>query len=406
VWHARRRVGPLVNRLQFAGEKVMVDPEQKKAVAKVFRRAGFMLQSGAARCVVQAAVRSEGALSSTQLAEQVVVRLRGQSDLRDSLLAEEAIADIVESVLHSHQAVDQREGDLNGDCSGEMSDSSGLDHLTLVDCIDLPEFRFSMHQKMFFKEPCVKKPVVGEASDKIALFKARYHLLNQRLLRNELFCPPVIDLPQLNNSFYKITQIASLSARSHQRDLYCVFGLLRETQDGHFALEDLSGTIEANISRSRCTKGVFSLGTYVLAEGRVREVGDKSVFDVATLGFPPAEPRLNTLSHFPDMTLSMHDSKLNRSITTISKDIVFLSNVFLDKAVTFSNLETLFSFFRDKNQYPAGIFLIGNFTSYGFNSCPSHVEQVQKHFESLGQLFKGYPELISVSLSTMLVDLI
>jgi len=85
--------------------------------------------------------------------------------------------------------------------------------------------------------------ILGTAEEKTAMFRARYHVLLQRILRNERFTPPVFTgVKQQQDRFFRLTPIKALKGRSGET--FMMFGMLVQKGDGKFCLEDLDGRIE------------------------------------------------------------------------------------------------------------------------------------------------------------------
>lgn len=69
-------------------------------------------------------------------------------------------------------------------------------------------------------------------------------------------------------------------------------GLISQLEDGHFYLEDLTASVEVDLSKAKITTGLFTENTIVVAEGEMQSDG---IFQVITCGFPPLEDRDKSL---------------------------------------------------------------------------------------------------------------
>ena len=162
------------------------------------------------------------------------------------------------------------------------------------------------------------------ASHKTAMFRNRYNLVHQRILRNELF---------QTNSFatttglqrsasgsttqqaYKLTPIASLLGRSGSTHL--LLGLVVNAPSGDLALTDLSGSILLDLSSARPVQedgAWYCPGMIVIVEGVYEEDGSSASLGAGSgvggmiggrflgisIGGPPAERR--------DVTLGIGDA--------------------------------------------------------------------------------------------------
>ncbi|KIX96466.1 uncharacterized protein Z520_07732 [Fonsecaea multimorphosa CBS 102226] len=208
----------------------------------------------------------------------------------------------------------------------EEEEQSLLDvrsYLKVIPAFDQPRLMYSTSSKSL-------EPVKGAASllppiqHKISMFRNHYHLVHQRLMRNESFQTPSFATtarpPRLMHSAsgmttmqqaYKITPIANLLGRSGTSHL--LLGMLVHSPAGDVALTDLSGSVilELSIARPVPEDGVwFCPGMLILVEGTYEEDGShnsnlgsaagvggqiKGVFVAHTLAGPPAERRALSL---------------------------------------------------------------------------------------------------------------
>ncbi|OQV00235.1 hypothetical protein CLAIMM_05761 isoform 2 [Cladophialophora immunda] len=231
----------------------------------------------------------------------------------------DANTDISQSSL-GLSALNVEEGDSRN--LGEDEEQSQLDvrsYLKVISAFDQPRLMYSTSSKSL-------EPVNGMASllppiqHKISTFRNRYHLVHQRLMRNESFQTPSFTTatrpPRLMHSAsgmttmqqaYKITPIANLLGRSGTSHL--LLGMLVHSPAGDLALTDLSGSVVLDLSIARPVPedGVwFCPGMIILVEGTYEEDGShnsnlgsaagvggqiKGVFVAHTLAGPPAERR-------------------------------------------------------------------------------------------------------------------
>jgi DNA polymerase epsilon subunit 2 len=161
-------------------------------------------------------------------------------------------------------------------------------------------------------------------SHKVAMFRNRYNLVHQRLMRNESFQTTSFTstkaTPALLRSgshvatiqqAYKITPISNLLGRSGTSHL--LLGLLATSPTGDLAITDLSGSVVLDLSVARPVPddgAWFCPGMIVLIEGQYEEDGSnnsnlggaggvggqiKGKFVADTIAGPPAERRDATL---------------------------------------------------------------------------------------------------------------
>ncbi|EXJ90771.1 hypothetical protein A1O1_03875 [Capronia coronata CBS 617.96] len=220
---------------------------------------------------------------------------------------------------------DLRPGE-NGDQDEEDDDETQLDprsYLKIVSAFDQPRMMYSTSKKCF--EPMAGPPsLLPPIQHKVSMFRNRYHLVHQRLLRNESFQAPSFSTitrpPSLMHSgssvatlqkAYKITPISNLLGRSGT--LHLLLGMLVHSAAGDLAVSDLSGSVVLDMSVARPIPedgAWFCPGMMVLLEGTYEEDGShnsnlgsasgvggqiKGHFIVDTMAGPPAERRALTI---------------------------------------------------------------------------------------------------------------
>ncbi|KAJ5953395.1 DNA polymerase alpha/epsilon subunit B [Penicillium verhagenii] len=150
-----------------------------------------------------------------------------------------------------------------------------------IDAFQLPRLTYNVDKKYF--EAIKSKPTLFPApSHKSALFRDRYNLVYQRLLRNETFQSSlgVTGVPSLQRSSsnlaaqqsYKLTPIANLLGRSGSSHL--LLGLLSISPTGDLTLVDLTGSVALDLSHARMIPedgAWFAPGMIVLVDGIYEE---------------------------------------------------------------------------------------------------------------------------------------
>ncbi|OTB07009.1 hypothetical protein M426DRAFT_71953 [Hypoxylon sp. CI-4A] len=210
----------------------------------------------------------------------------------------------------------------------EEPDDDSLNHprkwLKVVGAYDQPRMLYNVGKKHFEKDPS-KPSLMPPASHKTALFRNRYNVIHQRLLRNESFQSSSVAttkaVPALKRSgssnlttqqTYKITPIANLLGRHGSHHM--LLGLLSILPTGNLAISDLTGTISLDLSHAVAIpedSAWFTPGMIVLVDGVYEEEeestgnglgGSNGVggiiggrFQGFFLGQPPCEKRKATL---------------------------------------------------------------------------------------------------------------
>ncbi|KAL9616437.1 MAG: hypothetical protein Q9160_008689 [Pyrenula sp. 1 TL-2023] len=201
-----------------------------------------------------------------------------------------------------------------------LSKQTARSYLNVVSAYDQPRLEHNSSKK-FFEQNSTAPSLFPPPSHKTAIFRSRYNLVHQRLLRNESFQTPTFaptsrtSLQRSDStlatasSSYKITQIANLLGRSGSSHL--ILGLLVRAPTGDLALADLTGSITLDLHHARPVPedGVwFCPGMIVLVDGIYEEEGGSSVgnsggvggmiggrFIGVSIGGPPCERREVTL---------------------------------------------------------------------------------------------------------------
>ncbi len=230
------------------------------------------------------------------------------------------------------------EDDLPANFSDDESPSSRQDtrsYLKIISAFTQPRLTYSTTKKSL--EISTTPPsLFPPPSQKTALFRNRYNLVHQRLMRNESFQTPSFSttaqskrsLQRSASSMttvqqaYKITPIANLLGRSGSSHL--LLGLLAiAPTTGDLALTDLTGSITLELSSARPVPedgAWFCPGMIVLIEGIYEEDGSNAGGGVggmiggrffgSSIGGPPAERR--------DVTLGISASSNDGSSSILS----------------------------------------------------------------------------------------
>jgi DNA polymerase epsilon subunit 2 len=202
-------------------------------------------------------------------------------------------------------------------------DLDARSYLKVISAFDQPRLSYSTAKRTL-------ESVAGPASllspvhHKTAMFRNRYNLVHQRLMRNESFQAPSFATatrpPSLNHSgssvatvqqAYKITPVSNLLGRSGSSHL--LLGMLAHSAAGDLALIDLSGSVVLDLGQTRPIpedRAWFCPGMVVLVEGTYEEDGShnshlgaaagvggqiKGRFLADTMAGPPAERRALTV---------------------------------------------------------------------------------------------------------------
>ncbi|KAF5734067.1 hypothetical protein HS088_TW16G00509 [Tripterygium wilfordii] len=221
----------------------------RKKIQRKFKMRGYSLKVDALNEVLSFVSRFEGA-------EDEAIDL-----LLDQLLHESLKSSIVDKE-EMHRVISLL---LEAEGVGEESESpvSSSSAIRVTDVFLVPKFRYDPIKKQLY-EHTASLPIHGAASAKAALYRDGFLMLFQRVSRDPHFAKPAFD-----------TEMSHYGSR----DPVCtgrrwVMGVISQLEDGHFYLEDLTASVEIDLSRAisfqLCiTTGLFSENTKVVAEGKM-----------------------------------------------------------------------------------------------------------------------------------------
>ena len=123
--------------------------------------------------------------------------------------------------------------------------------LTVVDAFSVPRFTYDLVRRQFCLVPG-KPRLHAPAETKIGMYRERFALLHQRIMRNRLFTRPVLggggggggSAP--GGGYCELTQLQALLGTAGETKY--VLGALSQLEDGRYYLEDLSASIQATIA--------------------------------------------------------------------------------------------------------------------------------------------------------------
>uniref|UniRef100_A0A8B9L987 DNA polymerase II subunit 2 n=1 Tax=Astyanax mexicanus TaxID=7994 RepID=A0A8B9L987_ASTMX len=259
------------------------------------------------------------------------------------------------------------------DCSQSCDET--IDNVfNIIGAFDIPRYIYSTERKKFVPINMTNHPtpsLCGQARDKAELFRERYTILQQRTHRHELFTAPVIgSAPDEGRNKFQLKTVEALLGSTAKLGEVIVLGMVTQLKEGKFFLEDLTGSVQLNLSKFH--SGLYTESCFVLAEGWYED----SVFHVNAFGFPPIEPSTTTRAYYGNVnffggpsTTSVKASAKLKQLEEENEDAMFVvaSDVWLDSVEVMEKIQTMFSGYSAAP--PTCFVFCGNFSSapYGKN---------------------------------------
>ncbi|KAG5370099.1 DNA polymerase epsilon subunit B [Yarrowia sp. C11] len=269
----------------------------------------------------------------------------------------------------------------------------------VIGAFDQPLFHYNARQQRFEKRK-TKPSLFANAQSASNMFLTRYHLVYNRLLRND------------DTTDLKITSIRSLIGR--QGD-FSIFGMLSKNPEQKICLQDDTGRILLILAAGcKPDPGVYyPEGSFVICHGRYIKSGDAEVFVVVNMGPPVAEKRQDTITAYGNMDyLGLHGNPHGSVVRRIERQveasmiaeekrlldqkvIVFGGDMHLDNPLTLKALHKVFStieleFQASGIKKPLAMVFSGDFTS---QYQPPHL--YKQGFDKLEELFKEFSSIIT-----------
>ncbi|KAL7496415.1 hypothetical protein ACHAWT_004572 [Skeletonema menzelii] len=277
------------------------------------------------------------------------------------------------------------------------------DAVQLLDAFHMPRLDFDRMRKNFSLVPFGKedRELYGEAVAKVDMFNQRYALIQQRILRQDIFQPKLVTnrlgrSAQNNGGTHTITPVESLLGRSGRRFL---LGMIVQVEEGNYYLEDHTAQVPLNLSdASLLTDGFITENSVVLIEGEAID----GVLHVHNMGSPIVENRLDSIK-----AIGLQNSDIFNSIGSLSEYeklreqeiehgedgmFVVLSDVYLDSPAVIEKIERMLEGYSDFNPLPIFVFM-GNFTSKPLSSASEGTKAMISYFEDLANVICKFPNV-------------
>ncbi|KAG6753784.1 hypothetical protein POTOM_041782 [Populus tomentosa] len=347
----------------------------RKLIQKKFKIRGYTLKIDALDQILSFTNRFLGA--EDEALDLLLDHLQSQSQklgVRSSILDKEPVSRAITALLEADDAVDE-------DFIANGAVSSSTSAIRVIDAFLIPKFRYDPIKKQFH-EHTGGLHIHGDASAKAALYKDRFLLLYQRVLRDSHFSKPAFHTEMSHYGSYSSN---SVSGRANGEKM----------GDGC----DISvGGWTFLLGRSYCF-GFLSENTIVVAEGEMLVNG---IYQVITCGFPPLEERDKSLK-----SLAQHDFFGGGTLTkeetlrlaelekrSLNDMFVILSDIWVDsEEKAMGKLETVLDGFESQEVVPSLFVFMGNFCSHPCNLSFHSFLSLRSQFGRLGQMIGAHQRL-------------
>lgn len=328
----------------------------KRQVIASFKRRGLSLSPSALQALLNILSHKNSSSSNDDPLQTISQILDEIRDLQSSLSNTSNIInkDFLSTVIAS----------MTKDDSDLMNEALQLIDLHTPDSIShnmgMPVLKYDSMKKRFSLDTPPKSSYFGTVDDKIDMLLQRYHLIQQRLLRQPMF------QKNHNGESISLTAIEGLLGATGTKIL---LGIIHQGQDGQYLLEDPSSSVPMDISQAEfLSDGFITEQSIVLVEGKMQD----GILLVHRIGQPIYESRKSAVS-----SIGLQNCDFFRAIPTLSElsklqqeeldhgeesMFVLLSDVHLDNPKVLERLQKMFQGYQQLDPLPVFI-LMGDFMS-------------------------------------------
>ncbi|KAL5612198.1 hypothetical protein BROUX41_000262 [Berkeleyomyces rouxiae] len=283
-------------------------------------RNGGVIVDGASKELKEILTTVEGTMSGGRIIQTGKGLLRQDSLTLDSSVSESDVVRTrlgitVPQLVRADSGISTQQ-DLNEQDEAALNDVRKW--LKVVSAFDQPRLLYNVATKHFDKV-ATKASIFPNAASKTAAFRHRYHVIHQRLMRNEAFQTSTVTTARTaakgaltGGGGQKITPIANLLGRHGSHHM--LLGLIVVLAAGGIGISDLTGTITLDLAQAVAVpedSAWYTPGMIVLVDGIYEEEedirasglhGSRGVggfiggrFQAFFIGQPPSEKRSVTL---------------------------------------------------------------------------------------------------------------
>lgn len=206
-------------------------------VNEEFKMMGLSLRGDAMTAVMTFLHRSDDA----NAALSQILDVMDTKALSTSIVSKETVDDVVSSLDRANGA-----GIYAGAADGTGLGGAGArtrldeeDDITVVDAFSVPRFNYDTQRRVFHENASKDPTINAEAESKIELYRERFLLLQQRIMRHRMFVKPTFNCgAAIDRVFCEITPLTGLLGNANETRY--VMGCLSQLEDDRYFLEDLT----------------------------------------------------------------------------------------------------------------------------------------------------------------------
>jgi DNA polymerase epsilon subunit 2 len=265
---------------------------------------------------------------------------------------------------------------------------------SVMDAFSMIKWNYLPTRRTFEKVNPGSMLLHSTAAHKTDLFRQRYNLVLQRLMRH-----PVFQTTSLLGNSAKSQQLTSIESLPGSNGMKCVLGMLSQIEEGKYFLEDLDSSIQVDLTElvGQPPQGLFTENSIVVCNGYMAPGSD--VYRVTRMALPHAESRAQTLRAFPNIDFlgdGVDTEPSLRSRTQLAENLLreqdinhfflIFSDVWLDDPSVLLNIQSALIGTRQmitQRSKLLGVIFMGNFVSPRFRG---DLDTYNQSFAKFGEL--------------------
>ena len=337
-----------------------------KEIVKAFKRKGLSLQADAMKNLTRQLQAEE---DFSEALGRVLDTIRSKIDLK------EITSSVITGAIIENVVLDMT----------EVDDDLELTSTQVIDAFSCPSIKYNELQKTY---TVIKQPnftLHGDASSRAEMYRSRYLLVQQRLIRSGRFSVRTSSRDN-TDAESKVIELSSIESLLGDQGVRVLLGFLTQPTEGVWHLEDGGAMIPLDLTGAIVVSNVLiTQGSIVIVEGALCD----GIFRVSQLGAPPPEDRdssltnMNVTDPFGNNTRSEQlQQMLHLESASIDTMFIVISDLHLDQEQSLDKLKLVFSGFESFEGPPPVFVLMGDFVSQDFTRVGGRVA----HLEAFHQL--------------------